>query len=122
MKTNGLVLWKIFIFIVDFTWSDISSVHSSSTDSLIEFVKLLSLFEEPEERSHGAEIESTTADENGVVQDSSDFGEHRSDVFCSEGNLKIDEGSSEYQFEILSTKVDKPMETYRAPSASIVGN
>ena len=41
---------------------------------------------------------------------------------ANSGNLKIDEGSSEYQFEILSTKVDKPMETYRAPSASIVGN
>ncbi len=41
---------------------------------------------------------------------------------ANSGNLRIDEGSSEYQFEILSTKVDKPMETYRAPSASIVGN
>ena len=41
---------------------------------------------------------------------------------ANSGNLKIHEGTAEYQFEILSSKVDKPMETYRAPSAATVGN
>ena len=37
---------------------------------------------------------------------------------ANSGNLKIEEGSREYRFEIVSDKVDKPMETYRAPSAT----
>jgi condensin-2 complex subunit H2 len=40
---------------------------------------------------------------------------------ANSGNLKIEEGSPEYRFEILSSKVDKPMESYRAPSAAAVG-
>jgi hypothetical protein len=36
---------------------------------------------------------------------------------ANSGNLKIEEYSSEYRFEIVSQKVQKPMETYRAPSA-----
>jgi hypothetical protein len=41
---------------------------------------------------------------------------------ANSGNLKIEEGSPEFQFEVLSGKVDKPMETYRAPSAAAVGD
>lgn len=41
---------------------------------------------------------------------------------ANSGNLKIQEGSPEYRFEVLSGKVDKPMETYRAPSATAAGN
>ena len=41
---------------------------------------------------------------------------------ANSGNLKIQEGSPDYRFEILSGKVDKPMETYRAPSTTAVGN
>jgi hypothetical protein len=37
---------------------------------------------------------------------------------ANSGNLKIEECSSEYRFEIVSQKVQKPMETYRAPSAA----
>jgi len=40
---------------------------------------------------------------------------------ANSGNLKIEEGSQEYRFQILSDKVEKPMETYRAPSAAAVG-
>lgn len=40
---------------------------------------------------------------------------------ANSGNLKIEEGFSDYRFEILSGKVDKPMESYRAPSAAAVG-
>ena len=35
---------------------------------------------------------------------------------ANSGNLKIEEGALSYQFEVISSKVDKPMETYRAPS------
>ena len=69
------------------TRSNVSSVHSSATHSLVELVKFFSLFEKPEEWSHGAEIERAAADENGVVQNSGDFGEHCSDVFCAKWNL-----------------------------------
>lgn len=37
---------------------------------------------------------------------------------ANSGNVTIEEGSPEYRFEIVSGKVDKPMETYRAPSTS----
>ena len=37
---------------------------------------------------------------------------------ANSGNLKIEEGAFNYQFEIVSSKVDNPMETYRAPSSS----
>mmetsp|Transcript_31690 Transcript_31690/g.74565 ORF Transcript_31690/g.74565 Transcript_31690/m.74565 type:complete len:637 (-) Transcript_31690:323-2233(-) len=37
---------------------------------------------------------------------------------ANSGNLHIEEGALEYRFEILSTKVDRPMETYRAPSSA----
>ena len=35
---------------------------------------------------------------------------------ANSGNLKIEEGMDGYQFEIVSDKVENPMETYRAPS------
>lgn len=41
---------------------------------------------------------------------------------ANSGNLKIEEGSMEYRFEVVSSKVDKPMETYQAPSAAAVGD
>ena len=43
---------------------------------------------------------------------------------ANSGNVKIEEaeGFSEYRFEVLSGKVDKPMETYRAPSAAAAAN
>ena len=41
---------------------------------------------------------------------------------ANSGNVKIEEGFPEYRFEVLSGKVDKPMETYRAPSAVATGN
>ena len=41
---------------------------------------------------------------------------------ANSGNLKIEEGATDYRFEIVSSKVDKPMETYQAPSATAVGN
>ena len=35
---------------------------------------------------------------------------------ANSGNLKIEEGMDGYQFEIVSDKVENPMDTYRAPS------
>ena len=64
-------------------------MHSSAANSLVELVKFFSFFKKPEERSHGAKIKSAAADENGVIKDSSDFGEHGSDVFGSQGDLEV---------------------------------
>ncbi len=36
---------------------------------------------------------------------------------ANSGNLKIEQESNEFQFEVISHKLEKPMETYRAPSA-----
>ena len=71
------------------TRSNVSSMHTSAADSLVELVKFFSLFEKPEKWSHSAKIERATADENGVIQNSRDFGEHCSDVFCSKWNLNF---------------------------------
>eukprot|EP00536_Pseudo-nitzschia_multiseries_P013881 jgi/Psemu1/298576/fgenesh1_pm.628_\ len=39
---------------------------------------------------------------------------------ANSGNLQIEEGTLDYRFEVLSSKVDRPMETYRAPSTAAI--
>lgn len=41
---------------------------------------------------------------------------------ANSGNVKIEQGSLDYRFEVLSGKVDNPMETYQAPSVNAVGD
>ena len=38
---------------------------------------------------------------------------------ANSGNLEIEEGCINYQFEVVSSKVKRPMETYRAPSSIV---
>ena len=40
---------------------------------------------------------------------------------ANSGNLNIDERALDYRFEVVSGKVDRPMETYRAPSTNAIG-
>uniref|UniRef100_A0A7S4AVB0 Condensin-2 complex subunit H2 C-terminal domain-containing protein n=2 Tax=Pseudo-nitzschia australis TaxID=44445 RepID=A0A7S4AVB0_9STRA len=40
---------------------------------------------------------------------------------ANSGNLNIDERALDYRFEVVSGKVDRPMETYLAPSTNAIG-
>jgi hypothetical protein len=86
-----------------------------------------------------AGLKRTKRKSDGTTQDTStlskivDFGSvtrgcTKSDVcrfflaslsLANSGNLKIEEGTPDFLFEITSDKVEKPMETYRAPSVTV---
>ena len=76
--------WQIQI---DATRSNVSSVHTGTADSLIELVEFFTLLKEPEKGVHRAQIKRTTTNKNGVIQNTSDLGEHGTNVLGTKWNV-----------------------------------
>ena len=71
------------------TWSNVGGVHSGSTDAFVKFVKFLSFLKEPEEGRHRAEIKGAASNEDRVVQNARDFGEHGANVLGTQRHVDV---------------------------------
>ena len=81
-KADGDVL-------VDTSWSNISSMHSSSTGTFVELHHLLSFLEEPEEGRDATDIKNVSTNTHDVVENPGQFSEEHSDVLGPERDIDV---------------------------------
>merc|ERR1711962_560574 len=81
-KADGDVL-------VDTTRSNISSMHSGSTGTLVKLHHLLSFLEEPEEGRDATDIENVSTNTHDVVENPGQFSEEHSDVLGPESDIDV---------------------------------
>merc|ERR1712212_1013801 len=83
-KTN----WDV---LMNSSWSNISSMHSSSTGAFIELHHFLTLLEEPEEGGDATNIKNVGSNPHDVVEDPGKLSKEDPDVLGPEGHVDVEQ-------------------------------
>ena len=76
---------------MDTARADVGSMEASSGNALVEFHKLLALFETPEEWGECADVHGVREDGHEVVEDAGDFTKHGADPFGTLRDFDVEE-------------------------------
>src|SRR3546814_9990310 len=92
---------------------EVGRVHARSADPLVELHQLLALFEAPQQRRHGADVEREGGDVQQVVEDAADLGEEHADVRSEEHTSELQSlMRSSYAVFCLKKKQQPPEHDY----------
>lgn len=71
------------------TRPDVSSMHPSPRNALVELHELLTFLKEPQEGRESTQVQTTRGNGHNVVKDASDLSKHGANVFGTRRNVNI---------------------------------